>query len=154
MKTTKLVWVGLLCLFAVAMYAADNPMMGTWTKDSAKSKIAAGGAMNNTVVYSPDGDNIKVTTDGTDAKGQPTHTDWVGKFDGKEYPVTGAAAGTTRAYKQINDRTLELTNMVNGKVTMHGKIEVSKDGKTRTVDVEETMPDGKKAKSKGVYDKQ
>jgi len=153
MRSRNLLLATVTCLFALVTYAADNPMMGTWKLNQAKSKIAAGMPMNTTVVYSADGDNIKVTTDGSDTKGQATHTDWVGKFDGKEYPVTGADPGTTRSYKQINERTLELTNQVNGKVTMHGKIEVAKDGKTRTVDLEVTMPDGKKVKSKAVYDK-
>jgi hypothetical protein len=145
-----------MCLFAVAMYAADNPNMGTWKLNQEKSKIPAGGTMNTTVVYSADGDNIKVTTDGMNGDKQPVQTEWVGKFDGKDYPVTGSGApsGTTRSYKEINERTLELTNKVNDKETAHGKIEVSKDGKMRTVTLDQTDSDGKKMKSKGVYDKQ
>ena len=49
---------------------------------------------------------------------------------------------------------MELTNKVNGKENLQGTIEVAKDGKSRTVDLEGTAPDGKKTKSKGVYDKQ
>lgn len=154
MKTRNLWLAGLVCLFAVTMYAADNPNMGTWKLNSAKSKIPAGTAMNTTVVYSADGDNVRVTTDGVDGKGQPAHSEWVGKFDGKDYPVTGGADGTTRAYKVVNDRKMDLTNKVNGKETLHGTVEVAKDGKSRVVDLEGTSPDGKKTKSKGVYDKQ
>ena len=145
-----------VCLFAMAMYAADNPNMGTWKLNQEKSKIPAGGVMNTTVVYTADGDNIKVTTDGMNGDKQPVQTEWVGKFDGKDYPVTGSGApsGTTRAYKPINDRKMELTNKVNGKETVEGTIEVAKDGKTRTVVLESTGDDGKKTKSKGVYDKQ
>lgn len=143
-----------MCSLAAAAYAAENPNMGNWKLNEAKSKIAAGTPMNSTVVYSADGDNIKVTTDGVDGKGQQAHTEWVGKFDGKDYPVTGAEAGTTRSYKAINERSMELMNKVNGKETAHGKIEVAKDGKSRTVDLEGTAADGKKTKSKGVYDKQ
>src|ERR1700748_582959 len=115
MKTRKLLLAGFMGLFAVAMYAADNPNMGTWKLNEAKSKIAAGAPMNNTVVYSAEGDNIKVTTDGVDGKGQPSHTEWVGQFDGNDYPVTGGEAGTTRAYKVVNDHKMDLTNKVNGK---------------------------------------
>jgi len=153
MKTRNLLLAMFVCLFAVAMYAADNPNMGTWKLNAAKSK-GPSAPLNTTVVYSADGDNIKVTTDGVDAKGQPAHTEWVGKFDGKDYPVTGTEAGTTRSYKVVNDHKLELTNKVNGKETLHGTIEVAKDGKTRTVDLEGTSTDGKKTKSKGVYDKE
>lgn len=154
MRTTKLLLAGFVCLFAVTMYAADNPNMGTWKLNEAKSKIPAGTVKNTTVVYSADGDNIKATTDGVDGKGQPTHTEWVGKFDGKDYPVTGGGAGATRAYKVVNDRKMDFTGKTDGKETLHGTIELAKDGKSRTVDIEATSADGKKVKSKGVYDKQ
>lgn len=154
MKLRNFLLVVIMSVFAMAMYAADNPNMGTWKLNEAKSKIPAGGPMNNTVVYSADGDNIKVTTDGVDSKKQPTHTEWVGKFDGKDYPVTGGEAGATRAYKVVNDRKMDFTGKTNGKETLHGTIEVAKDGKSRTVEVEGMSADGKKTKSKGVYDKQ
>lgn len=153
MKARTLLLSLAVCWFAVAMYAADNPNMGTWKLNEAKSKTPAGAGKNTTVVYAPDGDNVKVTIDGVDGKGQPTHSEWVGKFDGKEYPVTGGAAGTTRSYKVINDRKMEVTNKVNGKENLHGTIEVAKDGKSRTVNVESTAPDGKKMKTEDVYDK-
>jgi hypothetical protein len=154
MKARTLLLTLFVCLSAVAMYAADNPNMGTWKLNEAKSKIPAGAAKSTTVVYSADGDNVKVTTDGVDGKGQPAHSEWVGKFDGKDYPVTGGEAGATRSYKVVNDRTMDITGKVGGKENLHGKIEVAKDGKSRTVDLESTAPDGKKMKSKGVYDKQ
>jgi hypothetical protein len=154
MKTRNLMLSVFVCLFAVAMYAADNPNMGTWKLNEAKSKIPAGAPKNTTVVYSADGDNIKVTTEGVDGKGQPAHSEWVGKFDGKEYPVTGGASNIMRSYKTINERKLELTGKEGDKVVNHGTIEVSKDGKSRTVDIEGTAPDGKKEKMKAVYDKQ
>ncbi len=143
-----------VCMFAMAMYAADNPNMGTWKLNEAKSKMPAGATKNTTVVYSADGDNIKITTDGVDGKNQPVKSEWVGKFDGKDYPVTGGASGVTRSYKMINERKLELTGKMGDKVTNHGTIEVAKDGKSRTVDLEGTAPDGKKMKSKAVYDKE
>ena len=57
------------------------------------------------MVYAPGGDNVKVTIDGVNGKGRPTHSEWVGKFDGKPYPVTGAVAGTAHSYKVIKDWT-------------------------------------------------
>jgi hypothetical protein len=59
-----------------------------------------------------------------------------------------------RSYKQINDHTLELTAKKGGKVTIEGKVSVSADGKTRTVQATGTDPSGKKVKTEGVYDKQ
>ena len=54
-----------LCFFGVLCFAADDVQMGTWKLNEAKSKISAGAPKNSTVVYAADGDNIKVTVDGT-----------------------------------------------------------------------------------------
>jgi hypothetical protein len=116
--------------------------------------IAAGGEKNSTVVYAPAGDNVKVTVDGVDASGKPTHSEWTGMFDGKEYPVTGGAAGTTRSYVMVNDHTLNLVDKVAGKATETGTLVVSPDGKTRTVTITETDANGNKITSTMVYDKQ
>lgn len=128
--------------------------MGTWKLNEAKSKLSPGAPKNNTVVYAAAGDSIKVTVDGTDGDGKPAHSEWTGKFDGKDYPVTGDPTADMRSYKQIDDRTLELTNKKNGKVTVTGKVAVSADGKTRTVTLSGTNAKGEKIEGVGVYDKQ
>jgi hypothetical protein len=128
--------------------------MGTWKLNEAKSKIGAGAPKNSTVVYEAAGDSVKVTVDGTNADGTPLHNEWTGKFDGKDYPLTGDPEADSRSYKQVNDHTLALTNKKGGKVTTSGKIVVSADGKTRTVTASGTNSTGKKVSSTGVYDKQ
>jgi hypothetical protein len=140
-------------LAGTACFAA-NPQMGTWKLNEAKSKFTPGTAKNKTVVYQSAFFQTKVTTDGVDAKGKPTHSEWTGNFDGKDYPVTGDPTADTRSYKKIDDRTLELTVKKNGKVTVTGRIVVSADGKNRTANVSGTTPKGKKFKNTAVYDKQ
>ncbi len=100
------------------------------------------------------GDNVKVTVDGTAADGKPTHNEWTGKFDGKDYPLIGDPSADMRSYKKVDDRTIELTNKKDGKVTAEGRVVVSADGKTRTVTVSATDAKGNKVKYTGVYDKQ
>lgn len=143
-----------VCFFAVLSFAAESPFTGTWKLNEAKSKIAPGTQKNNTVVYEAAGDNTKVTVDGTTAKGEPAHNEWTGKFDGKEYPVTGDSISDTRSYKQVNAHTLSMTMKKGGKVTETGHIVLSPDGKSRTVTVTIIGADGKKSTSKTVYDKQ
>ena len=109
---------------------------------------------NTTVVYEAAGDMIKVTTDGVDGKGNPVHSEWTGKFDGKPYPVTGSASVDARAVTAKGDRTLEISNMKDGKTVTTAKVELAKDGKSRTLETEGTSADGKKSKAKYVYDKQ
>ena len=97
---------------------------------------------------------MKVTVDGVDAAGKPTHNEWTGKFDGKDYPLTGDPTANTRSYKKVNDRTTELANKKDGKVVLTGRIEISADGKSRTVTVSGTDASGKQVKYTSTYDKQ
>ena len=143
-----------LCLAGAALSFAQSPQMGTWKLNEAKSKIPAGAPKNTTVVYAAAGDNVKVTTDGTGRDGQPAHTEWTGKFDGKDYPLTGDSSADSRSYKMINDHTLELSNKMGGKVVATGRVVVAPDGKTRTIHLSTTDSAGKKITSIGVYDKQ
>ena len=106
-----------------------------------------------TVIYSEQGDKIKVTVDGADKDGKPTHGAWVGKWDGKAYKATGNLAWDSAAYKVVNDYTNDITTWKNGKVAWTGHITVSKDGKSRTVTMNGTDANGKKFTSKAVYDK-
>ena len=154
MKTKTVGLTLILTLVAGALcFAADNPMIGTWKLNEAKSKIAPGAPKNNTVTYAAVGDQVKVTVDGTDAQGKSIHSEWTGKMDGKDYPVTGDSTADMRSYKMEGKDTLQLTNKKDGKVTVTGSITVSADGKTRTVTITGTDDKGAKMTSTAVYDK-
>jgi hypothetical protein len=154
MKTRTILLTLALSFVAGAVCFASDVQMGTWKLNEAKSKLAPGLPKNHTVVYEAAGDNVKVTVDGADSDGKPAHNEWTGKFDGKDYPVTGDPNSDERSYKQIDDHTLGLTIKKGGKVTITGRIVVSADGKTRTVTTNGTDPQGKKFKNTAVYDKQ
>ncbi len=154
MKTKTIGLTLALSLLAGAACFAADPQMGTWKLNEAKSKLPREMPKNHTVVYAVAGNKMKVTVDGTLPDGKPTHNDWTGKFDGKYYPVTGDPTSDARAYKKVNANTLELMVKKGGKVTSTGRIVVSADGKSRTINVSGTDAKGKKFKSMGVYDKQ
>ncbi len=153
MKTKTLGMTLALGLISAAVCFA-SPQIGTWKLNEAKSTLVPGMPRNHTVVYETAGDNVKITVDGTDEAGKPTHNEWTGKFDGKEYPVTGDPSSYTRSYKVVDDNTLELTGKQDAKVTVTGQIVVSADGKTRTVTLTRIDAQGKKVSSTSVYDKQ
>ena len=154
MKKLSILFSVAALLAAVVVCFAADVQMGTWKLNEAKSKISPGTPKNTTVVYATEGDSVKVTVDGVDADGKPTHNEWAGKFDGKEYPVTGDPASDMRAYTQVNDHTLALTIKKGGKVTMTGQVVVSADGKSRTLTISGTDAKGQKISSTAVYDKQ
>jgi hypothetical protein len=153
MKARTTIFTLALCFVAAAAFAS-NPNMGTWKLNEAKSKVPPGAPKNNTVVYEAAGDSVKVTVDGTDGDGKPSHTEWTGKFDGKDYPLTGDSTSDTRSYKKIDDHTTVLTNKKGDKVLVTGRIVVSADGKTRTVTLSGTDAKGNKFKYTASYDKQ
>jgi|SRR5215831_8639653 len=154
MKKTVIVSALALLFSIVQMCLAQNPQMGTWKLNEAKSKLAPGTTRNHTVVYEAAGDNVKITVDGIDPTGKPVRHEWTGKFDGKFYPVTGDPTSDARSYKQINDRTFEFAAKQGNKVTLTGRVVVSADGKTRTVTTTGTDSKGKKVNSIVIYDKQ
>jgi hypothetical protein len=143
-----------LCFLAAAACFAADPQMGTWKLNETKSKITPGTLKNTQVIYSSMFGQVKIKADGIGANGKPQHTEWSGKFDGKDYPVTGDPNSDNRSYTKVNDRTLRTTAKKNGKVTANGQIVVSADGKSRTVTINGTTAKGKKFKNVAVYDKQ
>jgi hypothetical protein len=154
MKARTILLIVVTCLFGLTLGFADDATLGTWKLNESKSTLATGMPKNHTVVYQAAGDNVKVTVDGVDASGKPTHTEWTGKFDGNDYPVVGDPSADTRAYKKVDDHTLEMTVKKAGTVTMTGRIVVAADGKSRTVSVSGTNPAGTKMESTAIYDKQ
>jgi hypothetical protein len=142
-----------VCLAGALMGYASSEM-GTWKLNEGKSKFPAGARKNTTVTYSAAGDQTKVTTDGTEADGKPVHTEWTGKFDGKDYPLTGDPLADARAYKRVNAHTLELVSKKDGKVVSTGRVAMSPDGKTRTVTVTMHNAAGKTLSYTAEYDKE
>jgi hypothetical protein len=152
-KTLGLTLVLWFLAGAAVCFAAD-PQMGTWKLNEAKSKFTPGTAKFTTVTLKNMFGNIKVTGDGIDANGKPMHVEWSGRFDGKDYPVTGDPNGDTRSYTKVNDRTLEVTVKKSGKAIVTARSVVSADGKSRSATVTGTTPKGKKFKNVAVYDNQ
>jgi hypothetical protein len=152
---TRTILASLAVFFAgFALCFAAEPNMGTWKLNDAKSKFPPGATKNTTVVYEAAGDNVKVIVDGIDKDGKAVHNEWTGKFDGKDYPVTGDLTYDARSYKKVNDHTMDLTVKMGGKVTVTGRIVAAADGKSRTVTLNATDSSGKKVTSTAVYDKQ
>lgn len=155
MKTRTMLASLVVFLAGVAFGLAQTDAtayMGTWKLNEAKSKFGPGAGKNTTVVYAAAGDNqVKITTDGVDKDGKPTHSEWTGKFDGKDYPTTGTPQSDTRSYIASGKHSLSMTVKKDGKTVMTGKITVSLDGKSRTVTTTGSEPS---MNNTAVYDKQ
>lgn len=172
MKTKTIGLTLAFCFLAGPLCLAADPMVGTWKLNEAKSKFTPGTGKSTRVVYEARGDQVRITTDGVNADGKATHSEWIGKLDGKDYSVTGDPNADMRSYRKVDDRTLDFTGKKGGKITVTGRVVVAADGKSRTVTTTGTTgtaaptgrawqrgdfvekEQGKKFKSIAVYDKQ
>lgn len=159
-KRIAVAFVGLLALVAACSTAqaqSPDPWIGTWKANLAKSTYNPGPkpTVAGTVKMEPSAGEIKTTIDASDPQGRPTHTENVGKFDGKDNPVTGAPApNTTIALKRINGRTFEAVGKVDGKPTVTTRVVISADGKTLTATQTGKNPQGQNVHNVIVADKQ
>jgi hypothetical protein len=157
MRNKKFLW-GLAAagfVFATLCLAATDVSVGTWKANLEKSKYSPGPPpKSSTVIIEAMGDKMKVTVDGTDGEGKAVHHEWIGKYDGKQYPVVGEPATDSRAYKKVDDQTYDITAKKGDKVMTTGKVVFSKDGKTRTVTTSGTNAKGQKYNNTVVYEKQ
>jgi hypothetical protein len=154
MRTRNIVIAFTFCLFGACVCLAQDVFMGTWKLKEGKSEFSPGAPKNRTVVYQAEGDKVKVTVDSVSSDGKPTHSEWIGRFDGKEYPVTGDPLSDARSYTKVDDRILGFNIMRDRKVVTSGRIVVSADGTRRTVTMSGTDAKGNRVSSNEVYEKQ
>jgi hypothetical protein len=143
----------LFCLLAALAFSAD--FTGTWKLNAAKSKFNGLPAPKElTVTYAAQGSGWRYTATGVAANGEAINRSFTYVKDGEDIKTTGfsefdalvlhngTAAKSTATYKR------------QGKVVGKATRTLSTDGKTMTIAGEFTLPDGKKATSTSVYDKQ
>jgi hypothetical protein len=149
-----LAWGFLLALSAAA-YAQD-PNVGSWKVDSAKSKYNPAGLAPKsvTVKSSAVGKGLNVVVDVVDNTGKPLHYEYTVTYDGQDVPVKGDPGRDTTAMKRIDDLTFEQTNKKGGKVTTVSRLVYAKDGKSRTQTTTGVNPQGDKINNTVVWVRQ
>lgn len=145
----------LVALVVTVAAAAADQQSGTWKLNPAKSKYSPGPAPKSvTLKVDSDADSIKLTADGIDAAGNPTHVEYTAKYDGKDYPLTGVPNADTVAVKRIDVSTVQSTIKKADQVVMTVTSVLSKDGKTRTSTFKGKDAQGADVNNVVVYDKQ
>ena len=100
------------------------------------------------------GQGEKATTEGVNAAGTPTKTEYTANYDGKDYPITGSQNADTVSLKRIDARTMERTDKKGDKVVATSTRVVSEDGKTMTVTTKGTNAQGQAVDNVTVWEKQ
>jgi hypothetical protein len=145
----------LLAVFGLVglLHAADNPFIGTWKLNLAKTKgtdLPKSEIIKNVV----QGKEIKTIVDSVDAQGKTSHSEGIAKWDGKDYPVTGDPEIDTAATTIINANTISAVTKKAGKEIATYRITASKDGKTLTLVGKAKDAKGQEVSFTGFYDKQ
>jgi hypothetical protein len=156
-KNRLIVPLAALCAIVLSSslaLAAEN-WLGTWKLNVAKSKFSPGPAPKSlSLKFESTADGIKLTSDGVNAEGSPTHGEYVSKFDGKDVPWTGNPDADTASARKIDDNSYENTWKKGGKTTIKAKAVVSKDGATLTTFQKGTNAKGQNVNNAVVYDRQ
>ncbi len=155
MQRRMLVLGTIVLSFAVSPAFAADVFSGNWKINLAKSKYDPPNLApkSGTGKIEAIEGGLRFTNDGVSAAGAATHSEWSGKFDGKDNPVTGDPGRDTAALKKIDDYTYEITNKKAGKVVSTSRTTYSRDGKTRTLTTQGTNAQGVKFSNTVVYDK-
>jgi len=145
-----------VAITTITMYGADNSI-GTWKRNVAKSTTTTPSknpVKSLTIVNEASDGGVKTTVTGERQDGTPINGGSSVKYDGKEYPVTGAPWDTT-SMKQIDANTFTFESKKTGeKYHVTGRTVISKDGKTMTTTAKGTDAEGKPLSAKAIYDKQ
>jgi hypothetical protein len=155
MKTRLVVFAVLVLALAAAALAADDPFVGTWKLNLAKSRFPPGQTPKSETLTNVTQENGLINAfEGLGADGKAYHTEWAGKYDGKDYPHKGDPTIDTAAARRIDAYTLEFVDRKDGKEVGRYQSTVSRDGRTQTITGKWKDAKGKELTAVMVYDKQ
>ena len=129
--------------------------LGKWTLNVNRSVYSPGPPPRSQVrTYSTEGDRFKAVIETLQPLGTKTTAEYVARFDGKDYPLTGNADADTVALTRVDDLSFDATLKRRGKVVTTVRNAVSKDGTTMTVTSKGTNARGQPTSSVAVFFKQ
>jgi hypothetical protein len=131
---------------------AQNPMVGHWTLNTAKSTSSAPMPKKRDIAITQKGADITVVVDEVAADGTATKWRFTTKGDGKPVPVTGLPAADS-ATSTLTGQTGKTVYTKDGKPVMETNTEVSADGKVLALKGTRPGPDGKQVTFSSHYDR-
>jgi len=138
---------------ASALAQSNNPLVGTWKLNTAKSKGST--FKSGTTKVEAAGEGVKFTVDLVAADGTAYHWSFTANYDGKDVKVTGDSPyGDTTALSRVDARTTRSVSKRAGKVMTTQTIVVSEDGKTRTTTTKGTDAKGQPIDAVSFYERQ
>lgn len=154
------VFVTVVALSLVAssvLLAQENPFIGTWKLNLAKSKFSGMQApKSETRTVTAQGNGETVTYEGIAANGSPISYSFTSNLDGKNSAISGTQplGSDTVAAKRVDANTVRSISKKAGKTIYITKTVVSKDGKVSTQMTIGENGDGVAISITTVWDKQ
>lgn len=156
-----------ICVLTAAMLlpllgAQDNPAIGTWKLNVAKSKFSPGPSPKSaTLVIEAQGDSIKTTLEEIESDDRHVGYEYTATFDdGKDYLVSGSSrperlgGAETVALRRSGSHAYGGQFKKSGQIVMTNRTVVSKDSKTLTITANGADPKGQPISLMTVWDKQ
>jgi len=145
-----------LAVAALATAAgAPDPVVGTWTLNVAQSKFTPGHELKSqTRTYTETAKGVSLKVTGVAADGSALSQQSTFKYDGKSYPMSGAADYDALSLQRVNDNAVKSTLLKSGKPVGIAIRTISKHGKVMTLSTKLKDVNGKRNEMIAVYDKQ
>lgn len=136
------------------LLAQNNPFVGTWKLNLAKSKDTGVFPKEETLTVQLAGDQRRVAIDGTATNGSPISFKYEVPDKGGAGKVLAGGPYDGVSGKRIDDNTREVSYLKGGKEVLQLRTVVSKDGNTMRLTVEGTDAQGKPVSGVAVFEKQ
>lgn len=136
---------------------AQDLWLATWKVNLAKSTYPAGPPpfKSMTCRIEPWNGKLRVTYEIVGLRGGVTHIEWVGFFDGRDYPAAGIDGYViTHAYRRVDERTYDVVQKTEGTASSTARMTISADGKTLTTFTPAANPRDPSRVTATVYDRQ
>jgi hypothetical protein len=149
--------VGAVLVVAALATAADapDPVLGTWTLNVAQSRFTPGHELKSqTRTYTETAKGVSLKVSGVAADGSALSQQSTFKYDGKSYPMSGAADYDALSLQRVNESTAKSTLLRSGKPVGTTIRTISKHGKVMTLSTKLKDVNGKRNEMIAVYDKQ
>src|SRR5712671_6211537 len=113
---------------------SNNPFLGTWKLNVAKSTFVGPAQRSGITTYAPDAEGVvKNNGEVVDAQGQTFKYTFTHIYDGKPHPFIGVALFNETTYNRINASTVNYIRSKDGKTVSMGSLVIADDGKSHTV---------------------
>lgn len=157
----KRVWVFAVVMLLPLLGAQDNPAIGTWKLNVAKSKFSGQAPKSATLVIEAQGESVKTSLEEIEANDSHVGYEYTASFDdGKDYPLLGSSrperlgGAETVALRRAGSHVYGGQFKKSGQIVMTNRTVVSKDGKTLTLTANGADAKGQPITLTTVWDKQ